>query len=119
MCPQFPLGQIKLWEAQIEEVDRAGDSDDDLKACGRGLQPTPFTIAIQPQEQGPTYLLVESRHEKVGVSVNVCELKKKVFSWSNGSVPAAGLCSDGRVFVCGSTGLVAVPPVRGGGLRSG
>lgn len=66
MCSQFPLGQIKLWEAQVEEVDRSRDSDDDPKACGRGLQMATFTIAIHPQEQGPTYLLVESRHEKVG-----------------------------------------------------
>uniref|UniRef100_A0A3Q3WEG2 Uncharacterized protein n=1 Tax=Mola mola TaxID=94237 RepID=A0A3Q3WEG2_MOLML len=61
---KFPLGQIKLWEAQVEEVDRSRDSDDDPKACGRGLQMATFTIAIHPQEQGPTYLLVESRHEK-------------------------------------------------------
>uniref|UniRef100_I3J4I5 Pleckstrin homology, MyTH4 and FERM domain containing H2 n=1 Tax=Oreochromis niloticus TaxID=8128 RepID=I3J4I5_ORENI len=61
---KFPLGQIKLWEARVEEVDRSRDSDDDLKACGRGLQPAPFTIAIHPQEQGPTYLLIESCHEK-------------------------------------------------------
>uniref|UniRef100_A0A3B4ZV35 Pleckstrin homology, MyTH4 and FERM domain containing H2 n=1 Tax=Stegastes partitus TaxID=144197 RepID=A0A3B4ZV35_9TELE len=61
---KFPLGQIKLWEARVEEVDRSRDSDDDLKACGRGLQVAPFTIAIHPQEQGPTYLLIESRHEK-------------------------------------------------------
>ncbi|XP_037638701.1 pleckstrin homology domain-containing family H member 2 isoform X2 [Sebastes umbrosus] len=61
---KFPLGQIKLWEARVEEVDRSRDSDDDLKACGRGLQASPFTIAIHPQEQGPTYLLIESRHEK-------------------------------------------------------
>ncbi|XP_039900603.1 pleckstrin homology domain-containing family H member 2 [Simochromis diagramma] len=61
---KFPLGQIKLWEARVEEVDRSRDSDDDLKACGRGLQPAPFTVAIHPQEQGPTYLLIESRHEK-------------------------------------------------------
>ncbi|XP_019112890.2 pleckstrin homology domain-containing family H member 2 isoform X2 [Larimichthys crocea] len=61
---KFPLGQIKLWEARVEEVDRSRDSDDDLKSCGRGLQSTPFTIAIHPQEQGPTYLLIESRHEK-------------------------------------------------------
>ncbi|XP_034537477.1 pleckstrin homology domain-containing family H member 2 [Notolabrus celidotus] len=61
---KFPLGQIKLWEARVEEVDRSKDSDDDLKACGRGLQATPFTIAIHPQEQGPTYLLIENRHEK-------------------------------------------------------
>lgn len=71
MCSQFPLGQIKLWEAQIEEVDRSRDSDDDLKSCGRGLQLTPFTIAIHPQEQGPTYLLIESRHEKVSVTLKV------------------------------------------------
>ncbi|XP_053292949.1 pleckstrin homology domain-containing family H member 2 [Pleuronectes platessa] len=61
---KFPLGQIKLWEARVEEVDRSRDSDDDLKACGRGLQGAPFTISIHPQEQGPTYLLIESRHEK-------------------------------------------------------
>uniref|UniRef100_A0A671V7N1 Pleckstrin homology, MyTH4 and FERM domain containing H2 n=1 Tax=Sparus aurata TaxID=8175 RepID=A0A671V7N1_SPAAU len=61
---KFPLGQIKLWEARVEEVDRSRDSDDDLKSCGRGLQTAHFTIAIHPQEQGPTYLLIESRHEK-------------------------------------------------------
>uniref|UniRef100_A0A667XPN1 Pleckstrin homology, MyTH4 and FERM domain containing H2 n=1 Tax=Myripristis murdjan TaxID=586833 RepID=A0A667XPN1_9TELE len=61
---KFPLGQIKLWEARVEEVDRSRDSDEDLKACGRGLQAAHFTIAIHPQEQGPTYLLIESRHEK-------------------------------------------------------
>lgn len=67
-CFQFPLGQIKLWEARIEEVDRSTDSDHDLKACGRGLQPAPFAIAVYPQEQGPTYLLIESHHEKVGTA---------------------------------------------------
>ncbi|XP_075933156.1 pleckstrin homology domain-containing family H member 2 isoform X2 [Anarhichas minor] len=61
---KFPLGQIKLWEARVEEVDRSRDSGDDLKACERGLQTAPFTLAIHPQEQGPTYLLIESRHEK-------------------------------------------------------
>uniref|UniRef100_A0A4W5M436 Pleckstrin homology, MyTH4 and FERM domain containing H2 n=1 Tax=Hucho hucho TaxID=62062 RepID=A0A4W5M436_9TELE len=61
---KFPLGQIKLWEARVEEVDRSHDSDEELKSCGRGLQATPHTIAVHPQEQGPTYLLIESRHEK-------------------------------------------------------
>ena len=54
----------------MEEVDRSRDSDEDLKSCGRGLQPTPYTIAVHPQEQGPTYLLIESRHEKVTENVN-------------------------------------------------
>uniref|UniRef100_A0AAQ5Z659 Pleckstrin homology domain containing, family H (with MyTH4 domain) member 2 n=1 Tax=Amphiprion ocellaris TaxID=80972 RepID=A0AAQ5Z659_AMPOC len=66
---KFPLGQIKLWEARVEEVDRSRDSDDDLMACGRGLQVAAFTIAIHPQEQGPTYLLIESRHEKVNSQI--------------------------------------------------
>lgn len=52
----------------MEEVDRSQDSDDDLKVNGRGLQVAPFTIAIHPQEQGPTYLLIESPHEKVSGS---------------------------------------------------
>lgn len=69
VCFQFPLGQIKLWEARIEEVDKSKDSDDDLKACGRGLQPASFTIAIYPQEQGPTYLHTESHHEKVSITL--------------------------------------------------
>lgn len=60
---KFPLGQIKLWEARVEEVDRSRDSED-LSICGRSLQGAHFTISIQPQEQGPTYLLIESRHEK-------------------------------------------------------
>uniref|UniRef100_A0A8C5B2T6 Pleckstrin homology, MyTH4 and FERM domain containing H2 n=1 Tax=Gadus morhua TaxID=8049 RepID=A0A8C5B2T6_GADMO len=61
---KFPLGQIKLWESQVDEVDASRDSDENLKACGQGLQAAPFTIAVHPQEQGPTYLLIESRHEK-------------------------------------------------------
>ncbi|XP_061914794.1 pleckstrin homology domain-containing family H member 2 [Entelurus aequoreus] len=61
---KFPLGQIKVWDAQVEEVDRSQDSDDDLKACVDNLPVVSFTIAINPQDQEPTYLLIESRHEK-------------------------------------------------------
>ncbi|XP_024152637.1 pleckstrin homology domain-containing family H member 2 isoform X1 [Oryzias melastigma] len=61
---KFPLGQIKLWEARVEEVDRPKGLDDILKECGRSLQTAPFTISIHPQDQGLTYLLVESRNEK-------------------------------------------------------
>lgn len=64
---QFPLGQIKLWEAQVEEVDGLPHSDDQMKTIVRGLEPAAsFTVAVQPQEQGPTYLLIQSQHEKVG-----------------------------------------------------
>uniref|UniRef100_A0A8C3SPV6 Pleckstrin homology, MyTH4 and FERM domain containing H2 n=1 Tax=Chelydra serpentina TaxID=8475 RepID=A0A8C3SPV6_CHESE len=60
----FPLGQIKLWEAKVEEVDRSCDSDEDYEASGRSLLSTHYTIVIHPKEQGPTYLLIGSKHEK-------------------------------------------------------
>ncbi|MBN3298483.1 PKHH2 protein, partial [Amia calva] len=61
---KFPLGQIRLWEARVEEVDRSCDSDEDYEASGRSLLSTHYTIAVQPREQGPTYLLIGSRYEK-------------------------------------------------------
>lgn len=59
------MGQIKLWEAKVEEVDRSCDSDEDYEASGRSLLSTHYTIVIHPKEQGPTYLLIGSKHEKV------------------------------------------------------
>uniref|UniRef100_A0A8C9U8B8 Pleckstrin homology, MyTH4 and FERM domain containing H2 n=1 Tax=Scleropages formosus TaxID=113540 RepID=A0A8C9U8B8_SCLFO len=61
---KFPLGQIRLWEARVEEVDRSCDSDEDYESSGRSLLSTHYTISIQPQDQGPTYLLIGSQHEK-------------------------------------------------------
>ncbi|KAM4693408.1 pleckstrin homology domain-containing family H member 2 [Discoglossus pictus] len=61
---KFPLGQIKLWEAKIEEVDRSCDSDEDYETNGRSLLSTHHTIVIHPKEQDPTYLLIGSKHEK-------------------------------------------------------
>ncbi|XP_061481371.1 pleckstrin homology domain-containing family H member 2 isoform X2 [Rhineura floridana] len=61
---KFPLGQIQLWEAKVEEVDRSCDSDEDYEASGRSLLSTHYTIVIHPKEQGPTYLLIGSKHEK-------------------------------------------------------
>ncbi|XP_023566998.1 pleckstrin homology domain-containing family H member 2 isoform X3 [Octodon degus] len=61
---KFPLGQIKLWEAKVEEVDRSCDSDEDYEASGRSLLSTHYTVAVHPKDQGPTYLLIGSKHEK-------------------------------------------------------
>ncbi|XP_067901278.1 pleckstrin homology domain-containing family H member 2 isoform X2 [Heterodontus francisci] len=61
---KFPLGQINLVEARIEEVDRSCDSDEDYETSSRSLLSTHYTIAIYPKEQGPTYLLIGSKHEK-------------------------------------------------------
>uniref|UniRef100_A0A8C0TBS3 Pleckstrin homology domain-containing family H member 2 n=1 Tax=Canis lupus familiaris TaxID=9615 RepID=A0A8C0TBS3_CANLF len=64
LLTKFPLGQIKLWEANVEEVDRSCDSDEDYEASGRSLLSTHYTIVIHPKDQGPTYLLIGSKHEK-------------------------------------------------------
>lgn len=48
-----------------EEVDRSCDSDEDYEASGRSLLSTHYTIVIHPKDQGPTYLLIGSKHEKV------------------------------------------------------
>ncbi|XP_051639068.1 pleckstrin homology domain-containing family H member 2 isoform X6 [Manacus candei] len=61
---KFPLGQIKLFEAKVEEVDRSCDSDEDYEASGRSLLSTHYTVVIHPKDQGPTYLLIGSKHEK-------------------------------------------------------
>ncbi|XP_064014474.1 pleckstrin homology domain-containing family H member 2 isoform X1 [Pogoniulus pusillus] len=61
---KFPLGQIKLCEAKVEEVDRSCDSDEDYEASGRSLLSTHYTVVIHPKDQGPTYLLIGSKHEK-------------------------------------------------------
>ncbi|XP_043931003.1 pleckstrin homology domain-containing family H member 2 [Protopterus annectens] len=61
---KFPLGEIKLWEAKVEEVDRSCDSDEDYESSRRTLLSTHYTISVQPKEQVPTYLLIGSKHEK-------------------------------------------------------
>ncbi|XP_048392592.1 pleckstrin homology domain-containing family H member 2 isoform X2 [Stegostoma tigrinum] len=61
---KFPLGQINLVEARVEEVDRSCDSDEDYETSSCSLLSTHYTITIHPKEQGPTYLLIGSKHEK-------------------------------------------------------
>uniref|UniRef100_A0A672UM69 Pleckstrin homology, MyTH4 and FERM domain containing H2 n=1 Tax=Strigops habroptila TaxID=2489341 RepID=A0A672UM69_STRHB len=46
------------------EVDRSCDSDEDYEASGRSLLSTHYTVVIHPKDQGPTYLLIGSKHEK-------------------------------------------------------
>ncbi|XP_056617338.1 pleckstrin homology domain-containing family H member 2 [Triplophysa dalaica] len=52
---KFPLGQIKLCDARVEEVDKSCDSD---KVSAQ------YTLSIQPVSQSLTYLLIDSPHEK-------------------------------------------------------
>uniref|UniRef100_A0A673IDE7 Pleckstrin homology domain-containing family H member 2-like n=1 Tax=Sinocyclocheilus rhinocerous TaxID=307959 RepID=A0A673IDE7_9TELE len=52
---QFPLGQIKLWEARVEEVQ---------KSCDVAEVSAQYTLSIQSVNQDPTYLLIDSPQEK-------------------------------------------------------
>ncbi|TRY88747.1 hypothetical protein DNTS_029676 [Danionella cerebrum] len=52
---QFPLGQIKLWEARVEELN---------KSCDLAVS-NQFVLSIQSACQGPTYLLIDSPNEKM------------------------------------------------------
>ncbi|TRY91773.1 hypothetical protein DNTS_023736 [Danionella cerebrum] len=61
---KFPLGQLRIREARVEEVDRSCDSDEDYEASGRGFLTSHFTLVVHPKEQSPTYLLVSTKQEK-------------------------------------------------------
>ena len=93
MFSQFPLGQIKLWDARVEDVDSFQDSDDDIKSSGSSLLVAPFTIAIHSQEQGPTFLLIESRHEKV-----IAIWKLFVSIWHAGKETCIACGEEGKTF---------------------
>uniref|UniRef100_A0AAR2JWM5 Pleckstrin homology, MyTH4 and FERM domain containing H1 n=1 Tax=Pygocentrus nattereri TaxID=42514 RepID=A0AAR2JWM5_PYGNA len=61
---KFPLGQLRVREARVEEVDRSCDSDEDYEAGGRGFLSSHCTLVVHPKEQSPTYLLIGTKQEK-------------------------------------------------------
>ncbi|KAM4625731.1 pleckstrin homology domain-containing family H member 1 [Polymixia lowei] len=61
---KFPLGQLRMREASVQEVDRSCDSDEDYEAGGRGFLSSHCTLVVQPREQSPTYLLIGTKQEK-------------------------------------------------------
>ncbi|XP_030641946.1 pleckstrin homology domain-containing family H member 1 [Chanos chanos] len=61
---KFPLGQLRMREARVEEVDRSCDSDEDYEAGGRGFLSSHCTLVVHPKEQSPTYLLIGTKQEK-------------------------------------------------------
>uniref|UniRef100_A0A8C2GFY4 Pleckstrin homology domain containing, family H (with MyTH4 domain) member 1 n=1 Tax=Cyprinus carpio TaxID=7962 RepID=A0A8C2GFY4_CYPCA len=80
---KFPLGQLRIREARVEEVDRSCDSDEDYEAGGRGFLSSHFTLVVHPKEQSPTYLLVGTKQEKD--------------TWLYHLTVAAGSCTSLRV----------------------
>ncbi|XP_071381518.1 pleckstrin homology domain-containing family H member 1-like [Centroberyx affinis] len=61
---KFPLGQLRVREASVQEVDRSCDSDEDYEAGSRGFLSSHCTLVVQPREQSPTYLLIGTKQEK-------------------------------------------------------
>ncbi|XP_010896911.2 pleckstrin homology domain-containing family H member 1 isoform X2 [Esox lucius] len=61
---KLPLGQLRMREAVVEEVDRSCDSDEDYEAGGRGFLSSHCTLVVHPREQSPNYLLIGTKQEK-------------------------------------------------------
>uniref|UniRef100_A0A4W5L9E2 Pleckstrin homology domain containing, family H (with MyTH4 domain) member 1 n=1 Tax=Hucho hucho TaxID=62062 RepID=A0A4W5L9E2_9TELE len=61
---KLPLGQLRMREVVVEEVDRSCDSDEDYEASGRGFLSSHCTLVVHPREQSPTYLLIGTKQEK-------------------------------------------------------
>ena len=53
-----------LRDARVEEVDRSCDSESDSDDTSI----PDYTLAIWPVTTGPTYLMIPTKHEKVGAS---------------------------------------------------
>lgn len=56
-----PIGQINMRDARVEEVDHVSDSDSEENEDQSQSQ---LTIAIHPQQQGPTYLIFQEKQER-------------------------------------------------------
>uniref|UniRef100_G3PBE4 Pleckstrin homology domain containing, family H (with MyTH4 domain) member 1 n=1 Tax=Gasterosteus aculeatus aculeatus TaxID=481459 RepID=G3PBE4_GASAC len=80
---KLPLGQLKMREASVKEVDRSCDSDEDYEAGSRGFLSSHCTLVVQPRDQSPTYMLIGTKQEKD--------------TWLYHLTVAAGSCATFRV----------------------
>ena len=67
---QMPFGQIHLQDARLEEIDIATDSDEETETA----KTNKHVIVIWPPYQGPTYLILPTKQEKVSVKSNKISL---------------------------------------------
>lgn len=58
---QSPVGQINMRDARVEQVDHVSDSDSEDNTAENAQ----LTIGIFPTHQGPTYLLMPTKQDKV------------------------------------------------------
>ena len=67
---QMPFGQIHLQDARLEEIDIATDSDEETETS----KTNKHVIVIWPPYQGPTYLILPTKQEKVSIKSNMISL---------------------------------------------
>lgn len=60
---QNPLGQINMRDARVEEVEHVSDSDSEEREDLSRRQ-AHLTVAIYPENQGPTYLILPGKQER-------------------------------------------------------
>lgn len=60
---QNPLGQINMRDARVEEVEYVSDSDSEEREDLSRSQ-AHLTVAIYPENQGPTYLILPGKQER-------------------------------------------------------
>ena len=66
----MPFGQIHLQDARLEEIDIATDSDEETETS----KTNKHVIVIWPPYQGPTYLILPTKQEKVSIKSNKISL---------------------------------------------
>lgn len=61
---QNPISQINMRDARVEEVEKLSDSEGE-EATDDDNPKEDITIGIFPSHQGPTYLIMPNKQEKV------------------------------------------------------
>ena len=64
VCYQNPISQINMRDARVEEVEKVSDSEGE-DAADDDTPREDLTIGIFPSHQGPTYLIMPNKQEKV------------------------------------------------------
>lgn len=72
---QNPISQINMRDARVEEVEKVSDSEGE-DAVEEDTTREDLTIGIFPSHQGPTYLIMPNKQEKVRDSDVISSIHK-------------------------------------------
>lgn len=65
---QNPISQINMRDARVEEVEKVSDSEGE-DTVEEDATREDLTIGIFPSHQGPTYLIMPNKQEKVRLAI--------------------------------------------------